>query len=155
MNSPSITKRVAVVCLASLILVALRRQASLLDNSLSVLSLDDAGADDTPTHLSRSPSSRSLLVHKEGAEPARRKWAYAFVVGGCSSSRPEYRGFIWNIAVAAQVLREAGSKADVVALIQMSARTNETEVPKDEKELDARENDDSKWSYGLARWVGK
>jgi hypothetical protein len=31
----------------------------------------------------------------------------------------------------------------------------EADVPKSEKELDARESANSKWSYGRARWVGK
>ena len=32
---------------------------------------------------------------------------------------------------------------------------DEAEVPKDEKEMDARESYNSRWSYGRARWVGK
>ena len=132
MASPSILKRSIVVSLAALILIALRRQAILLDKSLPVSIVDNDPSDDTTVHLPPSLSSSSSL---QKDEPARRKWAYAFVVGGCSRDKPEYRGFIWNIAVAAQVLQEAGSKADVVALIQMSARTNETVLPEDESKL--------------------
>ncbi|CAJ1953978.1 unnamed protein product [Cylindrotheca closterium] len=128
----SMLKRTVVVSLAALILVALRRQALLLDRSLPQWTGDNVDAEGH--HLSQSSVS-SLFRQTTSAEPARRKWAYAFVVGGCSKHKPEYRGFIWNIAVAAQVLQETGSQADVVALIQMSARTNETALPEDESKL--------------------
>ena len=53
--------------------------------------------------------------------PPYRKWAYAFLVGGCDpQTKPQYRGFIYNVVVAVQRLQELGSQAEFVLFVQMS-----------------------------------
>jgi hypothetical protein len=47
-------------------------------------------------------------------------YTYAFVIGGCNPDKPAYRNYIYNILVATRILREQGSKADVVVFFQMS-----------------------------------
>jgi hypothetical protein len=50
-----------------------------------------------------------------------RKWAYAFLMGGCNPNRPEeYRGFLYNILVSADILQHHGSTADVVVMVQLA-----------------------------------
>lgn len=134
-----------------LILLALKRQAVLLKILTRELAsnepLDDAPV--IPLHRSRNESIlhydvretiQSVIEHKFIEEkvhvmPAVRRWAYVFVVGGCGSNHPSYRGFIYNIAVAAKILQDSGTKADLVAMIQMSVKTNETVLPKEEQRI--------------------
>ena len=145
------SKRFLIVILSALILLALRRQASLLNYLLAQLNNDDEYyyLDSPKTTMITSESihqmndeekrkydiSSSTIESKKEKPTAVRKWGYAFVVGGCSSKNPEYRGFIYNIAVASQILQESGSKADIIALVQMSASTNETALPNTELRL--------------------
>ena len=80
--------------------------------------------------------TQGKIPHQENSNSSTtRKWAYAFVVGGCGPNTPEYRGFIYNIAVAGHMLRSLGSVADVVAMIQISYSTNDTELPEEETKL--------------------
>eukprot|EP00934_Nitzschia_sp_Nitz4_P006470 Nitzschia sp. Nitz4//scaffold7_size249615//178403//179910//NITZ4_001194-RA/size249615-augustus-gene-0.37-mRNA-1//-1//CDS//3329558493//6460//frame0 len=67
--------------------------------------------------------------------PATRKWAYAFLIGGCQTQNPQYRGFLYNVVVSKYRLEQMGSQADVVVMIQMSVHTNETQLPDNEVEL--------------------
>jgi hypothetical protein len=59
-----------------------------------------------------------LPVELQIQEQAR--YAYAFVIGGCMPEKPSYRYFIYNMLITARILREAGSRADIVAFFQMS-----------------------------------
>ncbi|KAL3908373.1 MAG: hypothetical protein SGARI_003090 [Bacillariaceae sp.] len=60
-------------------------------------------------------------------------YAYAFVVGGCDPLHPGYRGFLYNILVAAHVLHREGSKADIVAYFQISADYDGEHLPEEEE----------------------
>jgi hypothetical protein len=62
-------------------------------------------------------------------------YAYAFVIGGCDPLRPSYRNYIYDILISTSVLRERGSKADVVAFFQMSFRSNATALPAEDIRL--------------------
>lgn len=35
-------------------------------------------------------------------EEAKRKWAYAYLIGGCSSQTPKYMGYIYNVLLASR-----------------------------------------------------
>jgi hypothetical protein len=120
--------RSTIAVFASLILVALYHQTRLLQSYLSITSTDTETLANLffGTHLSDLMTS---VNNDAAASLPVRKWAYAFLVGGCSDSRPEYRGFLYNVIAAAQRLKEFGSKAEVVLMIQMSVHTNETELP--------------------------
>lgn len=76
-----------------------------------------------------SDINTSEAAYNQGPVSPVRKWAYAFLIGGCSESKQEYRGFLYNVVVAAQRLKTLGSKADVVLMVQMSTFTNETKLP--------------------------
>jgi hypothetical protein len=62
-------------------------------------------------------------------------YAYAFIIGGCNPEEPRYRGFVYNVAVVARILREEGSTADVVAFFQMSVGSDATALPDEDASL--------------------
>jgi alpha-N-acetylglucosamine transferase len=51
-----------------------------------------------------------------------RKWAYVYLMGGCNADHPYYRGYLYNILVSAYILQDAGTKADIVVMVQMSSK---------------------------------
>lgn len=56
-------------------------------------------------------------------------FAYASLIGGVDPSSPSYRGFFYNILVAAKLLRMFGSNADFVVFFQLSHETSLEELP--------------------------
>jgi hypothetical protein len=74
---------------------------------------------------------------------SNNKWAYAFLVSGCTNDEttatsfvPEYQGFLYNIVVTTQRLRDLGSKrVDFVVFIQMSSSTPATTLASDQEAL--------------------
>eukprot|EP00339_Tiarina_fusa_P005310 CAMPEP_0117006838 /NCGR_PEP_ID=MMETSP0472-20121206/6933_1 /TAXON_ID=693140 ORGANISM="Tiarina fusus, Strain LIS" /NCGR_SAMPLE_ID=MMETSP0472 /ASSEMBLY_ACC=CAM_ASM_000603 /LENGTH=514 /DNA_ID=CAMNT_0004708437 /DNA_START=125 /DNA_END=1669 /DNA_ORIENTATION=+ len=89
-----------------------------------------------PNHTKPSFQALHRPIPQNGTSTSPvRKWAYAFLVGGCGQTKPEYKGFIYNVAVAAQRFRELGSAADVLVFVQMSVHTEEIELPEEETRL--------------------
>lgn len=78
------------------------------------------------------------LSHQQQVHPnhiSRSKFAYTFVIGGCNPDQPSrYRGYVYNILVSARMLRNLGSKADVVAFFQLSSKAANatTTLPEDD-----------------------
>ena len=64
-----------------------------------------------------------------------RKWAYAFLIGGCNPQDGQYRGILYGSIVSAWMLQRHGTKADIVFLIQMSSKTNDLTLPVKEENL--------------------
>jgi hypothetical protein len=63
-------------------------------------------------------------------------FAYAFVIGGCDPDyAPSYQNYIFNIVVAAKILMERGSKADVVVLLQVSNKARHQRLPRSDVRL--------------------
>lgn len=66
-------------------------------------------------------------------EEERSKFAFIFVIGGCNPEEPlKYRGFVYNIMIAARLFQTLGSKADVLAFFQLSYASNATSLPDDD-----------------------
>jgi lipopolysaccharide biosynthesis glycosyltransferase len=61
--------------------------------------------------------------------------AYAFLVAGCNPDEPSYQGFLYNVFLAIYTLWRSGSNAEFVVMIQMGAKTNYTELPKEHLKL--------------------
>ena len=81
--------------------------------------------DHLPLPLSPPPSSPS-------------RYAYASLIGGIDPDHPSYKGFFYNVLVAARLLRHYGSKADFVLLVQLSHTTTLQELShKDQRLLHA------------------
>jgi hypothetical protein len=55
------------------------------------------------------------------------KFAYAFIVGGCSLT--SCLGYLLNVIVANQVLKDHNSTSDVVFQVRMASSINETRLP--------------------------
>ena len=82
------------------------------------------------------PSTTIQRLHRELWHPtvdlSKRppsEYAYVFITGGCHPEQPNYKGFLYNVFVAAQLLHENGSQQDVIMLVQMSTKTNATVLP--------------------------
>jgi hypothetical protein len=56
-------------------------------------------------------------------------WAYAFLLSGVHPEQPSYRGFLYNIMVACEILRNSQTKADILLLVQMDARSAFSTLP--------------------------
>jgi hypothetical protein len=59
-------------------------------------------------------------------------WAYAFLLSGVHPEEPAYRGFLYNILVACEILRNSQTKADILLLVQMNARSALSALPDNE-----------------------
>ena len=89
---------------------------------------------------SSSSSSNSLKpgTHKsiENKRPMSSPYAYAWVIGSIHEDRTAYKGFIYNILIAAKVLREKGSTADFILWAQLSPESKlKGRLPKEDERL--------------------
>jgi len=87
----------------------------------------------TSSRFQTISSSRRIKVNLSDAP--NRNWAYAFLVSGCSEEKPGYKGFLYNIVVSAKRLKEMGSVADIVVMIQMSESTDSRTIPLEEENM--------------------
>jgi len=51
----------------------------------------------------------------------KRKWAYAYLMAGVDAQQQGYRGILYNVLVAARVLQQSNTVADVVLMVQMAS----------------------------------
>ena len=63
------------------------------------------------------------------------RFAYAFLVAGVEPEKPSYKGYIYNIAIAKDILKQMNSTADVVIMVRMHALTDATSFPKEDEEI--------------------
>ena len=87
---------------------------------------------------SNTTTDIDATIHATIDHPPRsqkRKWAYAFLVSGCSEEKPGYKGFLYNTVVSARRLKEFGSVADIVVMIQMSESTDARTLPFEEENM--------------------
>jgi lipopolysaccharide biosynthesis glycosyltransferase len=77
----------------------------------------------------RPPSPSPPLLGKHGPRNRHRRWAYAFLVAGVDPDRPvTYRNYLNHVLIATYTLRQHHSKAAVVVIVQLSAKTNRTQL---------------------------
>ena len=63
-------------------------------------------------------------------------YAYMFLIGGVDPNEPKgYLGFLYNVLISSDILRNDGSKADIWLFIQMHPTTNHTQLPPEEEQL--------------------
>jgi hypothetical protein len=70
-----------------------------------------------------SPLAAAAADHHHGGG----KFAYAYIVGGCSLT--SCLGYLLNAIVANQILKDHNSTSDVVFQVRMASRINETRLP--------------------------
>lgn len=91
--------------------------------------------DDTKAHGSEAISTHSSSnANQNGVSAQKRKWAYAFLVGGAGNGNIYLAGLA-SIIAAKHKLKQSGSTADVVVMVQMSSITSETKLKPYEEEL--------------------
>ena len=73
----------------------------------------------TSSESHQAPTTNSALP-LSGYKNSR--FAYAFLICGVWPEKPAYKGYLYNVLVATQILRDEGSTADVVLLLQMDHR---------------------------------
>jgi hypothetical protein len=87
------------------------------------------------SHAKHNANDYNLGVHNTTinsdvtASSSPSPYAYAFVVGGCNPQDPTYTGYLYNILIAARVLRKRGSQADIVAFIQIAYKSPDDKLP--------------------------
>ena len=70
---------------------------------------------------------RDELLDRNVLPKAPGKFAYAFVVGGCTAS--SCTGYVLNVIASSQVLKQHNSTADVHFKVRMSADTSDERLP--------------------------
>lgn len=80
-----------------------------------------------------SPAMNNSAALTDEFDPT--KFAYAYVIGGCSPENGHYKGFLYNVLVSSRILRDEGAKADIVVFFQMSYKSNSTELPDEDLRL--------------------
>ncbi len=88
---------------------------------------DDKKANDSEAGISTN-------TNENGATTRKRKWAYAVLVSGAGNGFTYLAGLGSTIA-AKQKLRESGSTADFVVMVQMSSKTSKEKLTSYEEEL--------------------
>jgi lipopolysaccharide biosynthesis glycosyltransferase len=69
----------------------------------------------------------------EGDAKKKPRFAYVFLIAGCKPEDPTYKGYVYNIAISNEILKEHNSVADVVVLLRMHSDTKHTSIlPEDE-----------------------
>eukprot|EP00804_Cyclotella_cryptica_P024971 CCRYP_015514-RA/>CCRYP_015514-RA protein AED:0.06 eAED:0.06 QI:0/-1/0/1/-1/1/1/0/471 len=64
------------------------------------------------------------------ATSSHNAYAYVFLMAGCNPKRvSRYIGYVYNILISKLILKESGSKADVVVLTRMSSDTDAKVIP--------------------------
>lgn len=63
------------------------------------------------------------------------RYAFAFVIGGCRPEEPGYRGFLYDVWIAARMFQRVQSRADVVVFVQMSSKSPHARLPAREENV--------------------
>jgi len=82
-----------------------------------------------------APSALPVSRNNYNNTNNQRKIAYASILGGVDPQKPAYRGFLYNLLIAAKILRAAGSRADIIVFFQMSHATNLEQLPQNDAKL--------------------
>lgn len=84
----------------------------------------------------RSVASAVLMQPSPQPRPRpQRMWAYAYLMAGVDTQHRGYRGFLYNVLVAAEIMKD--SSADVVLMVQMSSPFEARLTPREEGWLHA------------------
>jgi hypothetical protein len=137
-NANNTSRPLAVLLAASLLLNALFVYATLHGQTAAIYSqmsgtMDQYILDASLLQaLQRSPAASNQTrtaavgIHPTTPHNPQHKFAYAFVLGGCSPEQEKnaYRGFLYNVWIAARILRQQNSTADVVLFVQLAYKSS-------------------------------
>ena len=86
--------------------------------------------------MKMAKTNREDLDVSEAKNHGGPPYAYAFLVGGADPAVPEsYLPYFYNIAIATKILREKGSKADVIVLYQNKRGIKATHLPRNHMKM--------------------
>jgi len=89
----------------------------------------------TATATATTPEIQIQTTTRTPETAPKRKWAYAYLIGGCSSQTPKYHAYIYNAIVVSRRMKEYGSKADIIVMIQMWGKSDETALPQEDVDM--------------------
>ena len=75
--------------------------------------------DESRTNIQQQQESQQHTILQQKNQP-HSNYAYAFLIGGVHEERPAYRGFLYNVLIAAYLLHISGSTMDIIVYIQLS-----------------------------------
>lgn len=78
----------------------------------------------------KAPAPAKITTSNKAKSP----YAYMFVCGGISEDN-KYKGFLYDVMVAAKLLKQVGSTADIVLYTQMSPDSNMTKLPREDRNI--------------------
>jgi lipopolysaccharide biosynthesis glycosyltransferase len=70
-----------------------------------------------------------------GVSISSSPYAYTFVLGAIHEDRPAYKGFLYDVLIAASLLRKYGSTADIWLWVQLSPDSRLQELPEEDIRL--------------------
>lgn len=82
----------------------------------------NSNANNTNTRgaIQATASASALSKNIDNDPPVGSPYAYAFIVGSVHDTNIAYKGFLWNVLLAVQMLRRLGSTADFVVYWQLA-----------------------------------
>jgi alpha-N-acetylglucosamine transferase len=91
--------------------------------------------DDTKPGEKKTGLETDFSIHPASvsSKASSGRFAYAFLVAGIKPEDPSYRGYIYNIAIAKEILSKHNSTADVVVMVRMHADSNQTALPPEDE----------------------
>ena len=85
--------------------------------------------DDTSTTIIANNTNTNNNTNKP------KKFAYAFLIAGCNPKEPNYKGYIYSVAVAKELFNRFHSKHDIIVQIRMHSQTDEMKLPIEEEQI--------------------
>lgn len=95
-----------------------------------------SSTNDGGTELSNNKKNNTTTIVGDGNTTTNHKFAYAFLIAGCNPSEPNYRGYIYNVAIAKELLsKDFGSTNDVIVMIRMHLDSNYDTLPAEDENI--------------------
>ncbi len=76
--------------------------------------------------------------HDQNPSPVelQQRFAYVFLIAGCNPDEPSYRGYIYNVAIAKELLsKQFGSSNDVIVMIRMHLHSKYETLPYEDEHI--------------------
>jgi hypothetical protein len=125
--------------------IAIRNVAIVMEKDLGIIDslyqYDRATTYVNGTGLQLSLDEKALTLDKHlqmiGSPIPSSPYAYVFMLWRFDPSDPggSYRGYIANLLIAAKLLRKHGSKADIIAILQLSHYSTHFQLPSEYEQM--------------------
>ncbi len=102
------------------------------ENKVEVVKPEESG---NTSNIASNDGEGKEINKQAPEEQTKHKFAYAFLIAGCDPKDPNYKGYIYNVAVAKALFNRFNSTHDVIVHIRMHADTNETKLPDEDQNI--------------------